>query len=70
MNVRGRWSWFRICFQVQTGIRSSEPLDATAGELADLNHLHCSVLQVACSRKSKCNSNGYILSMNSSLLVS
>lgn len=70
MNVRGRWSWFSICFQVQTGIRSYEPLDATAGELADLNHLHCSLLQVACSRKSNCNSNGYILSMNFSLLVS
>ena len=70
MNVRGRWSWFSICFQVQTGIRSSEPLDSAAGELADLNHLHCSVLQVTCSKKSNCNCNGYILSTNCSLLVS
>jgi len=70
MNMRGLWSWLSICFQVQTSIRSSEPLESAAGEVAYLNHLYCSVLQVACSRKSNCNSNGYILSMNCTSLVS
>jgi len=71
MKVRGRWNWFSICVQVHTSVLGVLNLQILLMEnWLILNHLHGSVLQVAYSMKSNCNSYGYILSMNCSLLVS